>query len=275
MAFEHLGTAALDYYPCRYGMSKRDFRGPCAALDQPYCAVIGGSETYGKFVERPYPDLLQDMIEFPVVNLGCMNAGTDVFALDETVMDICANAEITVIQLMGAQNMSNRYYSVHPRRNDRFLNASGLLHAIYRDVDFTDFHFTGHLLNTLVQISPKKFALVREELKETWVGQMQKILDRIDGPVVLLWMADHGPGETSGRATTQSDPTFVDRDMIDRLTGRVIGTVEVLATEEEILAGHDRMIFTALEELVAREMMGPIVHEAVAQKLHDVMPRFH
>ena len=63
--------------------------------------------------------------------------------------------------------------------------------------------------------------------------------------------------------------------MIDRLTGQVIGTVEVLATEEEILAGHDRMIFTALEELVAREMMGPIVHEAVAQKLHDVMPRFH
>ena len=91
---------------------------------QPYCAVIGGSETYGKFVERPYPDLLQDMTGFPVVNLGCANAGADVFALDETVMDICKNAEITVIQLTGAQNISNRYYSVHPRRTIININTS-------------------------------------------------------------------------------------------------------------------------------------------------------
>lgn len=164
---------------------------------------------------------------------------------------------------------------MHPRRNDRFLNASGLLHAIYRDVDFTNFHFTGHLLNALAQASPKKFALVREELMETWVARMQSILDRIDGPVVFLWMGNHPPGADSKPLPVHSAPMFVDREMIDRLSGQIIGTVEVLATEEEILAGHDRMIFTALEELVAREMMGPIVHEAVARKLQAVMPRLH
>ena len=124
MAYEHLGAGALDYYPCRYGTSKLWFRGPSKALDQPYCAVIGGSETYGKFVERPYPDLFQDKTGYPVVNLGCVNAGADVFALDETVMDICKNAEITVIQLTGAQNISNRYYSVHPRRTIININTS-------------------------------------------------------------------------------------------------------------------------------------------------------
>ena len=54
-----------------------------------------------------------------------------------------------MIQVSGAQNLSNRFHAVHPRRNDRFLRASTLLKTIYRDVDFTEFNFTRHLLTTL------------------------------------------------------------------------------------------------------------------------------
>ena len=44
-----------------------------------------------------------------------------VFVNEPTVIDICSKALVTVVQLMGAQNTSNRFYAVHPRRNDRFL----------------------------------------------------------------------------------------------------------------------------------------------------------
>ncbi|MGR3662751.1 MAG: DUF6473 family protein [Paracoccaceae bacterium] len=271
MAFEYLGGGAFDYFPCHYGNSKLLFRGPGKRLEVPYCAVIGGTETYGKFVENPYADLLEGMIGIPVLNLGCMNAGLDVFLHDDTVMEICEGARITVIQIMGAQNMSNKYYSVHPRRNDRFLNASGLLQAIYRDVDFTRFHFTGHLLHALVETSAEKFELVKQELKAAWVTRMQVILERIDGPVVLLWLADHSPEDEVQAGYIESDPMFVDRQMLGQLKDKIVGIVKVIASEEEVLAGQGRMIFTALEELVAQEMMGPIVHERVAQKLHSVM----
>lgn len=267
MAYEHIGNGALGFGPCRYGASKLLFRGPQKTLDGSYCAVIGGSETYGKYLEQPYPDLLSELIGIPVVNLGCMNAGADVFALDDTVLEICAGAAVTVIQIMGAQNMSNRYYSVHPRRNDRFLNASGLLHAIYRDVDFTEFHFTGHLLRGLADVSRGKFAMIKTELQETWLKRMRFILGRLKGPVILLWLADHAPGASSRRGSVGSDPMFVDQKMLQGLTNRVSSIVEVITTEEEILAGNDRMVFTALEELSAREMMGPVIHEAVADKL--------
>jgi hypothetical protein len=30
-------------------------------------------------------------------------------------------ADVAVQQLMGADNISNRFYTAHPRRNDRFL----------------------------------------------------------------------------------------------------------------------------------------------------------
>ena len=275
MAYEHLGRGALDYYPCRYGRSKLLFRGPRRKLDKPYCAVIGGSETYGKFLETPYPTMLEQLIQMPVVNLGCQNAGNEVFAQDTSITDICSGAEVTIIQLMGAQNLSNRFYSVHPRRNDRFIKASGFLHTIFREVDFTEFHFNRHLLGSLNEISPEKFSLVRDELKEAWVARMKLLMSRIKGRVILLWLSDHTPDDTAKTNDLNSDPAFVDRDMINRVSERASDVVEVVATQSEIDAGRDRMAFNALEEIMASEMLGPIAHETAAWRLQKILPRVH
>ena len=123
MAYDNPGDGALDYFPCRYGKSKLMFRGPRRRLEAPYVAVLGGTETYGKYTPRPYAELAEEYSGAKVVNLGAVNAGTDVYVSDQTVMEACAGASATVLQLGGAQNMSNRFYAVHPRRNDRFLRA--------------------------------------------------------------------------------------------------------------------------------------------------------
>ena len=70
MAYAYPGDGALDYFPCRYGMSKLLFRGPHRELDGPFCAVLGGTETYGKFVADPYPALVEQMTGLRMVNLG-------------------------------------------------------------------------------------------------------------------------------------------------------------------------------------------------------------
>ena len=269
MAFEHFGAGALDYYPCRYGKSKLLFRGPRKKLNKPYCAVIGGSETYGKFVEEPYPALLERMAERSVVNLGYMNAGTDVFANDPTVLEICAEAEVTVIQIMGAQNLTNRFYTVHSRRNDRFLKPSSLLNTIYREVDFTEIHFTRHLLCALAEASAQKFEMVRDELKSAWVARMRAILSHVRGRVILLWLAEHAPDDQPNGTQIGADPLFVDRDMIGQLAEFNVELVEVVATPEEVAAGQLRMVFTQMEQPKAHEMLGPVVHEAAARALSE------
>ena len=65
---------------------------------------------------------------------------------------------LTVVQVMGANYLSNRFYSVHPRRNDRFLRASTVMQAIFNDVDFSDFTFTRHMLGALYELSPEALA---------------------------------------------------------------------------------------------------------------------
>jgi len=271
MTYENLGGGALDYYPCRYGKSKLLFRGPKRKFDQPYVAVLGGTETYGKYLVQPFPELVEERMNHTFVNLGCVNAGVDVFLYDQTITDICHGACATVIQLAGTQNISNRFYAVHPRRNDRFLRASNLLRTIYREVDFTDFNFTRHLLLALRDASAEKFAMVEEELKEAWVGRMKSLISKIDGKVVLLWMSDHCP-ETRGDCDLEgSDPLFIGKEMIDELLPLVAGYAEVLVSQDEILAGQAGMRFTDIEAPATVSVLGSIAQEKVADALQKIL----
>ncbi|MCX8509050.1 MAG: DUF6473 family protein, partial [Rhodobacteraceae bacterium] len=101
MAFEHPGDGSLDYVPCRYGTSKLLFRGPRRKLEGAFCAVLGGSDTYGKYVRDPYPALLERGLGTMMVNFGYMNAGADVFLNEPVIIDACNKARVTVVQLLG------------------------------------------------------------------------------------------------------------------------------------------------------------------------------
>jgi hypothetical protein len=249
------------------------FRGPKKDLQDDYIAFVGGTETYGKFVETPFSDLVGEGMNMTTINLGCVNAGTDVFLTDETVMNVCKNAKAAVMQISGAQNMSNRFYAVHPRRNDRFLRASTLLKTIYRDVDFTDFNFTRHLVTTLEAESDEKFGMVRQELRDAWVARMKTMIQKMPTNLVLLWVSDHSPDDTVACNALHGDPLFVDRGMIEEIRPLVKAIVEVVATQKEIDEGYGLMSFSDLDALSAREMLGPVVQSKVADALHSTLSR--
>ena len=273
MTYENLGPPALDYFPCRYGNSKLLFRGPRRRLQGDYVAFLGGAETYGKFTELPFPMLVEHETGVRSVNLGCVNVGIDAYATDKSLIDICAKARVTVIQVMGAQNMSNRYYAVHPRRNDRFLRASTLLQTIYGEIDFTEFSFTRHMLKALAKAAPTKFSLVVQELKDSWVARMQTLIEQIEGKVVLLWLADHAPVGDRGLDAGDAEPLFIDKSMIAKLSSIVPDVVEIIAEPQERRDGLEEMAFGPLEQPAAEEMLGPVVHRRAAAALAPVIAR--
>jgi hypothetical protein len=273
MTYDALGPGALDYLPCRYGTSKLLFRGPRRDLDQPYLAFIGGTETYGKFIKQPFPAQVQDAIGTNCVNFGFPNAGIDAFAHDPFVVNAATKAMVTVIQVLGAQNMTNRFYAVHPRRNDRFVSASQLLSTIYREVDFADFHFNKHMLKRLLLVSPDRFETVKSELQQAWLARMRLLLGQIKGKTILFWLADHAPklNSDSEDQTLGGDPLFVTREMMDGIAPHATKVVEVIASSEAMSAGTEGMVFSQMEALAAAEMMGPGAHAEAAGALSEVI----
>ncbi|MEM6311554.1 MAG: DUF6473 family protein [Pseudomonadota bacterium] len=268
MTFEAVSQTALDYLPCRYGKSKLLFRGPRRNLDKPYIAFLGGNETYGKFIAEPFVDLLDQYVDYTCVNFGCLNAGVDVFLQDQFVPEAARKSALTVLQVPSAQNMTNRLYSVHPRRNDRFVSPTAMLKTIFPEVDFAGFHFNKHMVKHLRDLSPERFRILEQELNEAWVARMLSLLAKINGRVVLLWVSSRSPSDTSQGSV---DPLFVTDDMMQRVIPSATEYVEAVLSPDACANPTDGMVFSQMEAPAAQEMVGPLAHQEVASKLLPVL----
>ncbi|MFT5159882.1 MAG: hypothetical protein ACI9ZD_001491 [Paracoccaceae bacterium] len=270
MKYDRIARGSLDYCLYRYERSKTLFRGPRPDFTRPYCMFLGSTETYGKFVPLPFTRLLQHKLNMPCANFAGVNAGVDLYLKDPSILLATAKARVTVVAVCGAHNLSNRFYSVHPRHNDRFVMPSKILTTLFRDVEFTDIHYTRHLLATLAEADPIRFSIVVEELKAAWVARMKTLLAKIESKTLLLWMGVEPPCDASnepGISDIERNPAFVDQTMIDELSPLVTKVVECVSSPEAFEAGIEGMMFSDGESEAAKHMPGPACHAEVADAL--------
>lgn len=263
MSFEDPGDLSPYAAPCRYGTSKLQFRGPERDLNAPYVAFLGGSETFGRFVAHPFADLIEAQTGLACVNFGAPLAGIDAIMADPELPSLAAKAEVVVLQLFPAGQVSNRLYRVHPRRNDRFVEASALLTRIYPEVDFSEVHFTGHLLATLEARAPDRFRVVRDVVQQAWSARMRLLIERIGRPVLLLWLRSAGAAE----ARCSLQPRLVTAEMISDLSTVSAGCVEVDVLPAEEAGELPDMVYGALQAPSAGRLPGPAAHRQIAEAL--------
>lgn len=267
MSMEKPGHAPLDYQTVTYPGSMVEFRGPKADLQKADILCLGGTETYGRFVPHPFAQILSAALDRPVANLGALNAGLELLLHDNAIGGALAHARHVVLQIGGAHMMTNRFYRVHPRRNDRFLRASSALSTVYRSTDFTEFHFVRHMLSVLASESPDRFSIVMRELQEAWVARMISMIERADVPVHLLWI---GAGEPSDRAPgldNGSDPLFITRAMVAEVEKIAASLTVCAATDDERANPTRGMFFGPKEAAAARILPGPAQHDRAADML--------
>ena len=227
-------------------------------LNEPFVAVLGGSETCARAVNKPYPAQLETMLGMPVANLGVMHAGVTLFSEEDWILELASRASLTVFQVMGAQNMSNPMYSVHPRRNDRFVSASKRLKSLVPDVELAEVHFTGHLLSQLSDCRPDVFRQIVEELRQCWVAKMRDVLAKVSNDVLLLRLTDHSKDVPD--VDLRSNPLFITDDMMSALEPSVAGVIEC-----EVARFADR----SPTNPAGRGWGGPEFHRNVAMKLKE------
>jgi hypothetical protein len=270
MRHDIIEGGGLSYAPCRYGMSRIFFRGPKRNLDSPYLAFLGGTETFGKFIDRPFPVLIEKELRRTCVNFGCVNGGVDAFVNDPTIMAACHEADVTIVQAMGANYLSNRFYSVHPRRNDRFLHASTVLQAIYKEVDFSDYTFTRHMLGALYEMSRARFDIVVSELRASWVARMRNMLGQIGKRSILLWFSREEltdqPWQTREKPLS-IDPLFITKTMMDGLSDLVLSTVVARPSDIALSQGTTGMYFPLMQAKAAADMLSVNSHIEASAKL--------
>lgn len=207
----------------RYGRSQQIFRGPKPNLKLPYVAFIGGSEPFGKFVARPFPRLVQKSIKLTCANWGTPGAGPGFFLKDPVILDACSSAEVCVIQVMDAVALSNRMYSVYPRRNLRIRHVSDVLRALYPDIDFNSFKYVPAMVRAIQNADPKLYNIVVEEQRSAWRARMLELLEDIETKKILLWLQPN---------KKQPDEQIVTNEMVEALSGMVDRIVRIEVPEK-------------------------------------------
>lgn len=220
MAIHARLNADIEYNAYRFGRSRQRFRGPKPDLSGPYISFIGGSETYGKFVQDPFPSILQNSLDYTCANWGTPGAGPSFFLKDPVVLEACSNSKICVVSVMGAVAMSNRLYSVFKRRNSRVRATSAGLKAMFPNLKLGDYRFAHNMLRHMYRDNPLNFKVLEIELKEAWIARMRELLDEIETTRVLFWISERTPDEGFGpdeRDAFVTHPAFVDREMVEAI----------------------------------------------------------
>ncbi|MHA1128397.1 MAG: DUF6473 family protein, partial [Alphaproteobacteria bacterium] len=177
-------TGEVELY--RFGRSKQVFRGPKPSLAKPYFSFIGGSEPFGKFVMEPFPSIVEGKVGRTCVNFGSPGAGPGFFLKDPVLLEACSNSLACVVQVMSAAPLSNRMYSVFPRRNMRLRGVSDTLKSLYPQLDFSGFRYVSSMLRKLQEVDAEAYQVVLTEQRSAWLARMLELLEGIEAPKLLL-----------------------------------------------------------------------------------------
>ncbi|MEM1163383.1 MAG: DUF6473 family protein [Pseudomonadota bacterium] len=273
MAEQLIDDPMFDYKLYRFGRSRQVFRGPQPDLRGKYVSFLGGSSTFGRYVDVPYSQIIGQELSITALNLGSEGAGPGFFLSDPEVLRTASSSTVCVVHAMCATALSNRMFSVRPRRNRRIHAVSDLLIGIYPEVDFHRFSFVNALLRHLEAIDDNRFKLVMNEMKNAWIGRTQTLLSSLECKTVLLWFSQRAPEDPEHDPEDPANyPHCVDRAMIDAVKGAADGYVECVTSvglPQDLTVDGNAVLFKPSGEPINHNnsFPSPHMHQAAAELL--------
>jgi hypothetical protein len=201
------------------------FRGPKpkSLKKNSYFVCVGAAQTFGRFCQKPYPNLLAEQLRLPVLNLGFGGVSADFFRQDNPkLLHYINNAKFVIIQVMSGRSQDNSI----------FKNCRG--YFVTKVADDTQIPWVD-AYQELIENSDRQFVeKIIAETRQNWVNSYIQFLQKIQVPKILFWFSTR-------EATYQDDyqevhqlfnqfPQLVNSEMISQLENYIDDYVECLST---------------------------------------------
>lgn len=173
------------------------WRGPAPATDLTpgtYAVALGASQTFGRFVEKPFPQLLAERIGMPVLNLGIGGAGAFSFRRRD-LGPLISGAKFCIVQAMSARSVPTFYFDPFSGENVFGLDKSRMGPAAFAETV---------LRHVLAQDDPALARRVMHTLRRGWTAEYYWLARRIKSPKILLWFAEREIDYEAGTASLES-----------------------------------------------------------------------
>lgn len=206
------------------------FRGPRdpRAVTAPTIACLGAAQTFGCFAEEPYPALLADRLDVPVLNLGYGGAGPGFYLRHPELLERISGADVVVVQVMSGRSESNSMFDSGGLEYLRRRSDGGRVSA---DAAFAEILYGRRLAEAPLSIPVRAarklaprlrrrtIAQIVAQTRAEWIENYRALLDAIPAPTVLAWFSVREPDITDDLSSVSRlldrFPQLVNQAMID------------------------------------------------------------
>jgi hypothetical protein len=230
----------VDYQLYRCPDTNLLFRGPepKSLRAGEYVACLGAAQTFGCFVERPYPVLLQECLGLPVLNLGHGGAGASFFLMYPQLLDRVNRSALAVVQVMSARSESNSLFDsgggeyLTRRADGRRMSAVEAYAGLLRSAAPASLR-VGQMEAFLFFGTPEHVKKVIEETRANCVQSHKMLLSQIHVPTVVLYLSKRRPSYREHYLNVQllmrEFPQLVNAQMIDEIRRDAVAYVECVS----------------------------------------------
>lgn len=179
MAYRDRDWEIVDYQMYTLKGTQISLRGPEPQnlKKNEYFVCLGAAQTFGVLCQSPYPTLLEQKLNIPVLNLGIGGAGPSFFLKENSLIEYINNSRFAIVQVMSGRSEDNSLFhgngiGVFERLSDR---KRVLARAAYKELIMM------HDENYVKQIIA--------ETRKNWIKSYQKLLELIKVPKILFWFS--------------------------------------------------------------------------------------
>lgn len=191
-----------------------------------YFVCIGAAQTFGRFCEKPFPNLLQEKLGISGLNLGRGGAGPSFFSQENArLMEYINRARFAIVQVMSGRSASNSLFE--SKGLGYYIKKSDGSSCIGADDAFKE----------LLSHSNKQYVKrIVAETRMNWIESYQELLEQIKIPKILLWLSVRKPRYLEHYYNVYSlfgkFPQLVNKETVDRVKKYCDYYVECVSSRE-------------------------------------------
>ena len=259
---------------------------PPALAPGSYIACVGAAQTFGCFVETPWPQLLAGRLCIPTLNLGIAGAGPALFQ-QQPFATLLANARAVVFQVLSGRSADCSRFRSGGRERLTLRSDGRVLAAddAWREVLHADLAgWRAPLLRGLRNRWLGRYGRhhVQQLVQETqtdWLAQFHRLLAGTSVPKVLLWWSrrtpQHQPRFHSLAALFGDYPQLIDAPMVHALAGRCDAYVECVTKRGSPQLLRDRSTGEPTSVTPAAASTGEAAHVRWTHNAYYPSPEMH
>jgi hypothetical protein len=220
--YQHRDHHIVDYQMFSL-LPRLDVRGPKPPLDPgSFFACLGAAQTFGRFCERPFPTILSEELDLPVLNLGAAGAGPLFFVRRPRLLEYVNRARFAIVQVMSARSEDN---SVFESLGTGLMTRRSDGKQLIADVAYQE----------LLDSQGEEFVRqIVEETRQAWVHRYRGLFARLEVPTILFWFSERTPEYTEDYAGVDQlfgpFPQLVNPAMMDEIIPLADGYVECVTS---------------------------------------------